>query len=268
MKFMITDSSIRILKNASCPTLSDKGKLGYHIGINANDELLIRVASNSGSGYFSSEWVPVNTTLNLLEISDKPLTSYSLLTLYKGKSVNTPAFLFAALKGEGLVVTDAENPRCYALMPTDAFMAQMTTLKASDINLEVAEPKVKLAKPTNQKIIFTGYIPHEKLKYLYSAADIIVLPSIWQDPCPLVVLEAMASGTCLVSSAVGGVPEVVDNGINALLVEAENVEALIQAICNILANPYAMNMMELAAREKIITKYSWERLVGELEVML
>ena len=127
---------------------------------------------------------------------------------------------------------------------------------------------VKLAKPTNQKIIFTGYIPHEKLKYLYSAADIIVLPSIWQDPCPLVVLEAMASGTCLVSSAVGGVPEVVDNGINALLVEAENVEALMQAICNILANPYAMHMMELAAREKIINKYSWERLVAELEVML
>ena len=148
MKFMITDSSIRILKNASCPTLSDKGTLGYHIGINANDELLIRVASNSGGGYFSSEWVRVNTLLNLLETTDKPLTSYALLTLFTGKSVNTPAFLFAALKSEGLVATDIANPRCYALMPNDAFMEQMTTLKVSDINLEVLEPKVKLVKPT------------------------------------------------------------------------------------------------------------------------
>ena len=148
MKFMITDSSIRILKNASCPTLSDKGTLGYHIGININDELLIRVASNSGGGYFSSEWVPVNTLINLLETTDKPLTSYALLALFKGKSVNTPAFLFAALKSEGLVVPDSENPRCYALMPKDAFMAQMATLKASDINLEVIEPKAKQAKPT------------------------------------------------------------------------------------------------------------------------
>ena len=148
MKFMITDSSIRILKNASCPTLSDKGTLGYHIGINANDELLIRVASNSGSGYFSSEWVPVNTLFNLLKTADKPLTSYALISLFTGKSVNTPAFLFAALKSEGLVVPDAENPRCYAVTPKDAFMAQMAILKASDINLEVTEPKAKLVKPT------------------------------------------------------------------------------------------------------------------------
>ena len=140
--------SPRILKNASCPTLSDKGTLGYHIGINANDELLIRVATNSGGGYFSSEWVPVSTALNLLQNADIPLTSFSLLTLFKGKSVNTPAFLFAALKAEGLVASDIANPRCYALIPTDAFMAQMATLKASDIKLEVIEPKVKLAKPT------------------------------------------------------------------------------------------------------------------------
>lgn len=139
--------SPRILKNASCPTLSDKGTLGYHLGITANDELLIRVATNSGGGYFSSEWVPVKTAITLLEKADKPLTSFALLTLFKGKSVNTPAFLFAALKNEGLVATDTENPRCYALMPSDAFMAQIATLKASDINLEVIEPKVKLATP-------------------------------------------------------------------------------------------------------------------------
>ena len=148
MKFIVTNSSMRILKNASCPTLSDKGRLDYHIGISTNDELLIRVATNSGGGYFSSEWVPVKTALTLLENADKPLTSFALLTLFKCKSVNTPAFLFAALKNEGLVATDTENPRCYALMPTDAFIAQLATLKASDINLDVVEPKVKLAAPT------------------------------------------------------------------------------------------------------------------------
>ncbi|HSI42843.1 MAG TPA: hypothetical protein VK949_00740 [Methylotenera sp.] len=140
--------SPRILKNASCPTLSDKGTLIYHIGITADDELLIRVATNSGGGYFSSEWVPVKTAIALLETADKPLTSFALLTLFKGRSVNTPAFLFAALKNEGLVATDTENPRCYALMPSDEFMAQLATLKASDINLDVIKPKVKLATAT------------------------------------------------------------------------------------------------------------------------
>ena len=162
MQFIVTNSPIRILKNASCPTLSDKGTLGYHIGINANNELLIRVATNSGGGYFSSEWVTFSTALNLLQNADKLLTSYSLLTLFKGKSVNTPAFLFAALKSEGLIATDIANPRCYALMPTDAFMAQMAILKASDINLEVIEPKAKLAKPAPIKKSSTTKKPASK----------------------------------------------------------------------------------------------------------
>jgi len=127
---------------------------------------------------------------------------------------------------------------------------------------------VKLAEPINDAILFTGYLPHEKLKYLYSRVDMIVLPSVWQDPCPLVVLEAMASGTCLVSSAVGGVPEVVESETNGLLVEAGNVDALIQGVCNALADEQAMTRMAFSAREKVIAGYSWKRLVLEIEKIL
>jgi spore coat protein SA len=124
---------------------------------------------------------------------------------------------------------------------------------------------VELAEPVSQHIIFTGFIPHDKLKYLYSAVDLVVLPSIWQDPCPLVALEAMASGTCLASSEVGGVPEVVESGVNGMLVEAENVEALVQTVCKVLVNQQMKTRIGLAAREKIIAGYSWPRLVAELE---
>lgn len=122
-----------------------------------------------------------------------------------------------------------------------------------------------LAKPVNQHIIFTGYIPHEKLKYLYSAADVVVLPSVWQDPCPLVVLEAMASGTCLVSSAVGGIPEVVENNTNGVLVKEADADALAQAVLGVLHDAKNKNQMELSARKKILAGYTWERLVAELE---
>jgi len=124
---------------------------------------------------------------------------------------------------------------------------------------------IKIAKPISQHIIFTGFIPHDKLKYLYSAVDVVVLPSIWQDPCPLVVLEAMSSGACLVSTAVGGVPEVVESGINGVSVEAGNVDAIARAVCNVLANQQTITKMGLAAREKIIEGYAWERLVADLE---
>jgi spore coat protein SA len=124
---------------------------------------------------------------------------------------------------------------------------------------------VKLAEPVGNAIIFTGYLPHEKLKYLYSAVDVVVFPSIWPEPFGLVMLEAMAAGTCLVCSDVGGIPEVVESGFNGLLVESANEAALACAVCNALTAPEAMQRMENAARQKIVSGFTWERLIGEME---
>jgi spore coat protein SA len=124
---------------------------------------------------------------------------------------------------------------------------------------------INLAEPVNEAIVFTGYLPHEKLKYLYSAVDIVVFPSIWPEPFGLVMLEAMASGTCLVASAAGGIPEVVESGNDGILVAPADTGALSQAVCDILNDPEKMRGIETAAREKIIANFTWERLVNELE---
>lgn len=124
---------------------------------------------------------------------------------------------------------------------------------------------VELAAPVSDAIVFTGYLPHDKLRYLYSAVDMIVVPSVWQDPCPLVVLEAMASGTCLVGSAVGGIPEVVESGQTGVLVQPGDAQELAGIICHTLSSPAAMQRIEASARKKIITGYGWDRLVRELE---
>lgn len=123
---------------------------------------------------------------------------------------------------------------------------------------------VQLAEPVSNAIVFTGYLPHEKLRFLYSAVDMIVLPSIWQDPCPLVVLESMASGTCLVSSAVGGIPEIMEDGKTGVLVSPNAPLALAEAVCAALSDDAAKIRMEAAARDKIVSGYAWERLVREL----
>ena len=126
----------------------------------------------------------------------------------------------------------------------------------------------QLAEPVSDAIIFSGYLPHHTLKYLYSAADIVVFPSVWQEPFGFVMLEAMAAGTLLVASAVGGIPEVVENGIDGVLIEPANVGALAQAVCRALNEPEAMHRMESAARQKILDGYTWERLICELEEIL
>lgn len=127
---------------------------------------------------------------------------------------------------------------------------------------------VDLAQPVSHAIVFTGYLPHEKLRFLYSAVDVIVLPSIWQDPCPLVALEAMASGTCLISSAVGGVPEVLESGATGILVNPGDQQALEAAVVSVLEQTANKERMEILARNKIIAGYTWQRLVADLENVL
>lgn len=133
-----TAPQLRVLKTAPCPTLSGKGTLTYHIGCTPDSEVHFRVASNSGGGYFSPEWVSLKSILEALENGPKPLTSFALWPLFKGKSVNTPGFLFAALKNEGLVQSDAENPRVYVVMPPDGFISEVAKLIASDVDIKVA----------------------------------------------------------------------------------------------------------------------------------
>lgn len=103
----------RIVKVGECLNLSAKYKLTYHIGIDEQESIMIRVAENEGGGYFSPEWVKLDIIIAKLESATKPLTSFSLHGIFAGKSANTPGFIFAVLYAEGLVERDLDNPRVY-----------------------------------------------------------------------------------------------------------------------------------------------------------
>lgn len=71
-----------------------------------------------------------------------------------------------------------------------------------------------MAKKHKGKIHFIGYIAHDKLPELYNLADIAVLPSMWEEPAGLTMVEAMACGTPVITTKSGGIPEYVgDAGI-------------------------------------------------------
>jgi spore coat protein SA len=126
----------------------------------------------------------------------------------------------------------------------------------------------RLAAPLGEAVVFTGYLPQSRLRMLYRACDIVVVPSIWAEPFGLVVLEAMASGTCVVASAVGGLPEVIDDRRTGLLVKAGDPVALAQAINEVLADNSLKRSLERAAAENLARKFTWDRLVGEVEALM
>lgn len=195
----------------------------------------------------------VNHLKGLVNIeSDKTYLLYvGRLTEIKGVHVLIKAFLSI----------HAQRPNSRLIIAGSSFFSEAA-------KTDYEQSLVELAKPVSYAIIFTGFMPHEKLKYLYSSADIVVFPSIWQEPFGLVMLEAMASGTCLISSAVGGVPEVVKNGINGLLVNAGDAEKLAQVTVEILSNSLSKTQMEQAARQLILDEYTWERLAKQVESII
>lgn len=77
MKHVLTDPSIRILKVANCPSLSGKSTLTYHIGCNGQSDIQFRIVNNTGGGFFSKEWVPLNTIFQAFDKKavDKPIVS-------------------------------------------------------------------------------------------------------------------------------------------------------------------------------------------------
>lgn len=67
-----------------------------------------------------------------------------------------------------------------------------------------------ISEPIKDKVIFTGYIPFKNMCYVYNMSDISVVPSIWDDPAPLVVMESMVQGLPLIVTDSGGINEYID----------------------------------------------------------
>jgi hypothetical protein len=118
---------IRVIKTATCKSLSGKSDLTYHLGVDDESSLHLRVFANSSSGYFNREWVPYSAIQPILANSPF-ITSFSLSSLYVGKSTNSPGFLLAALKAEGLVKLKGEKERVYVALDSSLFMAGVTVL--------------------------------------------------------------------------------------------------------------------------------------------
>lgn len=105
-------------------------------------------------------------------------------------------------------------------------------------------------------VAFLGYQSGAALRSIIRKASIICVPSEWYENCPMSVLEAMAYGKPVVGARMGGIPELVDEGVTGVLHEKGDVSGLAQAI-NVLANDKVMRRrMGRAARKRVEEKFS------------
>ena len=81
----------------------------------------------------------------------------------------------------------------------------------NDLKVETKyEKDIKELINHNKNVIFTGFISYEEIWKFYKIADIAVLPSIWDDPAPLTIIEATIAGLPIITTDSGGIPEYVN----------------------------------------------------------
>ena len=110
----------------------------------------------------------------------------------------------------------------------------------------------------NEGMKFTDLAPH------YHSASLFVFPSVCEEACPLPPIEAMASGLPVVATRDGPFPEIVEHGRSGLLVERSNVQALADAILQLLSRPDLRDAMAQAAFQRASALFTWDRIVKDL----
>ena len=112
---------------------------------------------------------------------------------------------------------------------------------------------------------FTGFVEESLKPFYYRAANVFCLPSVMKHEIfGIVNLEAMACGVPIVASQIGGVPDVVKDGENGLLVPPRDSKILADAIIYLLENKDIREKMGNNGRRKV-EGYSWERIAEETE---
>ena len=106
-------------------------------------------------------------------------------------------------------------------------------------------------------------LPRHELIECLSLATVFVCPSIYE-PLGIVNLEAMACGTAVVASRVGGIPEVVDDGVSGHLVDLGDgyEERLTAAVVPLLSDPARADALGKAGRERDVADFGWDAIAA------
>ncbi len=106
-------------------------------------------------------------------------------------------------------------------------------------------------------VTFVGEVPHPQVAGYFNSADVFVLPSR-QEGLGIVLLEAMAARTVIVASDVGGIPDLVKNGENGLLVAPENPEELARALSTVIREPQLRDSLADKGLQ-IVKRFTYEQ---------
>src|SRR5699024_4458158 len=107
------------------------------------------------------------------------------------------------------------------------------------------------------KIIFTGYVSHSQLPLFYNAADLVILPSLWNEPAVLTMVECLSCGTQLITTDCGGIPVYVNDKDIILKKDRDHVEKIAEISDSLLEKTYENKMSNFEYVQKYFSPHNY-----------
>ncbi|ONK28376.1 hypothetical protein BVE84_03680 [Streptococcus azizii] len=141
--------------------------------------------------------------------------------------------------------------------------AHLLLVGASSFGMATVTPfekEVAAVVASNSRIHTTGFVANEELGKYYALADVVVLPSIWEEPLGLTMIEAQLSGTPLITTNQGGIPESTNPAYSILIEVSQDLSAdLARAIDEVLDHPTVWKEKALQAQAEAESRFNEKR---------
>jgi glycosyltransferase involved in cell wall biosynthesis len=114
-----------------------------------------------------------------------------------------------------------------------------------------------------ESVVFEGAVNQDRIRSVYATADLFCLPS-FAEGLPVVLMEAISMQIPCISTTIAGIPELIRDGVDGLLVPASDAEALVEAIARLMDDGDLRNRLALSGRERLLEHYDLGRNVEAL----
>ena len=199
------------------------------------------------------EWSPYGTTLEKGVRSVKPHpVNGKFKILFVGRHIER--------KGICYLIEAAKY------LPRDLFEIRIVGVGDLTEQLHVIANDVKQSNPDSAEIIFTGKLSPEALANEYKTANVFTLPAIVDskgdtEGLGVVLIEAMELGLPVVASNVGGIPDVVVDGVSGILVPEKDPKALADAYKRLAESSEFTEKILAGAQQRIDECFSWDKII-------
>ncbi|HOJ70318.1 MAG TPA: glycosyltransferase family 4 protein [Syntrophorhabdaceae bacterium] len=207
------------------------------------------------------------------KVIEEKINLKNLKVIYNGIDVD----IFKPFKSNEFIVSGIDNPD----LPRIGTVGRLSRAKGTDLLLKVALEMQGVANffavgPCEEELLdeikknnlanfhLLGSLSNKILPFFYNFIDCYTLPSLFE-AFGITLIEAMACGKPVIASNVGGIPEIIEDGISGILITPGDFKALKEAIIKIISNKDLQMHLGNCGRQKVLSEFTFEKTYNELK---